>query len=115
MVHCKKRCDEPDPKIATHGLQEERHSTMVANGGIAANSLHLLPLVQALDVPFLILTGDWAVYYTYAFIRKNEYYMCRNLIQVYYGTSLGGMQRYTNNRSRNRCRKGLRLGIEIVL
>ena len=59
--------------------------------------------IQALDVPFLILTGDWGVYSTYALIRKNEYYMRRNLIQVYYGTSLGGIQRYTNNPSRNQC------------
>ena len=59
--------------------------------------------IQALDVPFLILTGDWGVYSTYALIGKNEYYVRRNLIQVYYGTSVGGMQRYTNSPSRNRC------------
>ena len=61
------------------------------------------PTVQALDVPFLILTGDWGVYSTYALIINNEYYMRRNLIQVYYGTHFGGMQRYTNNPSRNQC------------
>ena len=59
--------------------------------------------IQALDVPFLILMGDWGGYSTYALIRKNEYYMRRNLIQIYYGTHLGGVQRYTNNRSQNRC------------
>ena len=69
-MHRRKGCDEPDPEIATQGLQEERHSTMVANGGIASNSLHSLPVVQALDVPFLILMGDWGVYSTYALIRK---------------------------------------------
>ena len=76
---------------------------MVANEGIASNSWHSLPVVQALDVPFSILTGDWGVYSTYALIGKNEYYMRRNLIQVYYDTSLGGIQRYMNNPSRNRC------------
>ena len=59
--------------------------------------------VQALDVPFLILTGDWGGYSTYTLIGKNEYYIRRNLIQIYYGTYFGGMQQYTNNRSRNRC------------
>ena len=114
-MHHRKGCDEPGPEIESQGLQEERHSPMVANGGIASNSLHLLPVIQALAVPFFIMMGDWGMYSTYALIRKNEYYMRRNLIQDYYGTSLGGMQRYANNRSRNRCRKGLRLGIEIVL
>ena len=40
--------------------------------------------VQSLDVPFFISMGDWEGYSTYALIRKNEYYMRRNLIQVYY-------------------------------
>ena len=59
--------------------------------------------IQALDVPFLILTGDWGVYSTYALIRNNEYYIRRNWIQIYYGTTFAGMQRYTYNPSRNRC------------
>ena len=79
------------------------HSAMVANGGIASNSSHSLPVVQALDVPFLIVLDDWGGYSTYALIRKNEYYMRRNLIQISYGTNFGGMQRYTNNPSQNRC------------
>ena len=57
--------------------------------------------VQALDVPFLIVWDDWGGYSTYALIRKNEYYMRRNLIQISYGTNFGGMQRYTNNPSQN--------------
>ena len=92
-MHHRKGCDEPGPEIDSQGLKEERHSTMVANGGIASNSSHLLPVVQALDVPFSILMVDWGVYSTYALVRNNEYYMRRNLIQVYYGTSLGGIQR----------------------
>ena len=102
-MHRGKGCEEPATEIALQGLQEESHSAMVANEGIASNSSHSLPVVQALDVPFLILIGDWGVYSTYAFIRKNEYYVRRNLIQVYYGTSFGGMQRYTNSPSRNQC------------
>ena len=48
--------------------------------------------VQSLDLPFLILMCDYGVYSTYALIGKNEYYMRRNLIQVYYGTNVGGVQ-----------------------
>ena len=77
-MHHRKGCDEPGPKIDSQGLQEESHSAMVANEGIASNSLHSLPVVQALDVPFLILTGNWGVYSTYALIRNNEYYIRRN-------------------------------------
>ena len=91
-MHHRKGCDEPGPENNPQGLQEESHSSMVANEGIASNSLHSLPVVQVLDVPFLILTGDWGGYSTYALIRKIEYYMRRNLIQNYYGTNFGGMQ-----------------------
>ena len=100
-MHRGKGCEEPATEIARQGLQEEIHSSMVANEGIASNSSHSLPVVQALDVPFSILMSNWEVYSNYAHIRKNEHYMRRNLIQVYYGTSLGGIQRYTNNPSRN--------------
>ena len=68
--------------------------------------------VQALDLLFLILMGDWGGYSTYALIRKNEYYMRRNLIQIYYGTHFGGMQQYTNNWSRNRCGGVAGVGIQ---
>ena len=57
-MHHRKGCDEPDTEIDSQGLQEECHSGMVANGGITSNSLHSLPVVQALDVTFLILTGN---------------------------------------------------------
>ena len=43
-MHGGKVCDEPATEITLHGLQEESHSAMVANEGIASNSSHLLPV-----------------------------------------------------------------------
>ena len=58
-MHHRNGCDESATEITPQGLREESHSAMVANEGIAFNSSHLLPVVQALDVLFLILTGNW--------------------------------------------------------
>ena len=69
-MHGRKGCDEPDPEISTQGLQEERHSTMVANGGIASNSLHSLPVRSSTRCAFFDLMGDGGGYSTYALIRK---------------------------------------------
>ena len=101
-MHGRKGCDEPEPKFTSQGLQEERHNAMIANGGIAANSSHSLLVRPSARCAFFILMGDWGGgYSTYAFIRKNDYYMRRNLIQIYYSANFGGIQLYMNNRSRN--------------
>ena len=56
-MHCRKGCDEPDPEITPQGLQEKRHSAMIANGGIASNSLHSLPVHSSSRCAFLDLDG----------------------------------------------------------
>ena len=100
-MHRRKGCDEPDPEITPQGHQEERRSAMVANGGIASNSSRLLLVRSSARCAIFDLDGRLGGYPTYALIKKNEYYMRRNLMQVYYGTNFGGAQRYTNNPSRN--------------
>ena len=42
-MNCRKGCDEPDPETTSQGLQEDRHSAMVANGGITSNASRSLP------------------------------------------------------------------------
>ena len=63
-MHRRKGCGEPDPKITPQGLQEERHSAMVANhsamvanGGIASNPSHLLPVRSSARCAFFDLDG----------------------------------------------------------
>ena len=38
-MHRRKGCDESAPEITTQELQEERHSAMIKNGGIASNGV----------------------------------------------------------------------------
>ena len=68
-MHHRKGCDEPGPEIESQGLQEERHSTMVASGGIAlytSNSLHSLPVRSSTRCAFFDLDGRLGGYSTYA-------------------------------------------------
>ena len=56
-MHRRKGCDEPDLEITSHDLQEEGHSAMVANGGIASNSSHLLPVHSSAGLACFDLDG----------------------------------------------------------
>ena len=56
-MHRRKGCDETDPEITSQKHQEERYSAMVANGGIASNSLHSLPVHSSARYAFFDLDG----------------------------------------------------------
>ena len=56
--------------ITSQELPEERHSAMVANGGIASNSSHLLPVRPSARCAFIDLDGQLGGYSTYALIGK---------------------------------------------
>ena len=57
-MHRRKGYDESDPQIDPQELGEERHSAMVANGGIASNSSHLLPVRSSTIYAFFDLDGQ---------------------------------------------------------
>ena len=56
-MHRRKECDEPGPEIDSQGLQEERHSSIVAIEGIASNSSHSLPVHSSARCAFFDLDG----------------------------------------------------------
>ena len=63
-MHRRKGYDEPATQITIQGLQDESHSSMVANEGIASNSSRLLPVCSSARCAFFDLDGRlWGVIY----------------------------------------------------
>ena len=70
-MHLRRGCDEPATKIALQGLQEESHSAMVANEGIASNTSHSLPVHSSARCAFFDLDGRLGgVLYVHPYQKK---------------------------------------------